>query len=451
MATEQKPRPVKTSSPPQQLAIYQRIDPREASFFGRVFDEAVSEERQLIFGIKRRDRRRPMYIVGKSGTGKSKLLELLVRQDIVYGKGICVIDPYGALTNDLLDFIPEERLQDVVVIDPSDHDFPISWNPLTDVGVSERPIVAEGIVDVLRKLFGTDWTHPLEYVLRFAILGLLEYPKGTLRGLIPLLTNDVYRNDCIDNIQDTEVRRFWSDEYPAWSQKYSADTVIPLVNKLGNAMSHPYLRAIFAQRRNRVDFKALVASKSIILVNLAKDKLGDENAALFGGLVLAKLKEAGISRGERAEDFYLYFDEFSSYATSGFGTFCAQARQYGFCVALAHQYTAAVDQKIISTILGNVGTMIAFRLGGEDAPIFDKELAPVVVAKDLLNLGRQQFYIKMTVDGDAGDAFLASALKILPPTRDSQKEAMVRHSHDLYTVPLESVQKMIQEEEATAR
>jgi len=443
-------RKIKLAPPPPELPIYGRVDPKKCSFFGRTNYEARLEEKKFIFGIKRTDRRRHIYMVGKSGAGKSKLLELLIRQDIAYGYGLCLIDPHGDVIENILDFIPENRINDVVLIDPSDTEFPVSFNPLQNVAPELKHQVAQGLIEVLEKQFGANWTPRLEHVFRFTALALLDYPKATMRGMISMLTDRNYRQKVVDYIEDDMVKKFWAIEFADRSEKFDTEAIIPLVNKLGQFFSNPLLRNIFGQEENKIDFEYLINSKKIILISLSKGKLGEENSSFFGSMFITKLYQAGISRAsmpeEERKDFYLYVDEFHNLVTATFENLFAESRKYGFCIAVAHQYMAQLLPQVMATVLGNVGTMIVFRVGGDDARRLVPEMTPVFHIQDMINLGTREFFIKITIDGETFDPFSAETLSVLPPTHPSYSETVREQSRRKYARPAAEVKSKLDKE-----
>ncbi|MEE8131565.1 MAG: type IV secretion system DNA-binding domain-containing protein [Candidatus Paceibacterota bacterium] len=442
---------IKYAPPPPDLPIYGQIDPAELSFFGRTNYEAGLESKKFIFGIKRKDRRRHFYTVGKSGVGKSKLLELLIRQDISYGHGLCLMDPHGDVIANILDFIPENRKKDVVLIDPSDTQQPVSFNPLFNIVPELKHQVTQGLIEVMEKQFGANWTPRLEHVFRFTCLALLDYPHATMRGMISMLTDRNYRQKVVEYIEDEMVKRFWAIEFADWSEKFDTDAIIPLVNKLGQFLSNPLLRYIFGQKENKVDIEKIMNEGKILLINLSKGKLGEENSSFFGSMFITKIHQAGMARAgipeEERKDFYLYVDEFHNVVTDTFINILTEARKYGIALTVAHQYRAQLPPQIMATMLGNVANIVIFRVGGDDAKFFEKEMTPVFKDKDMINLGMQEFYIKMTIDGETHDPFSAETLKILPPTHLSYKNEIIEYNHQTYCVPLEEVKRKIAEAE----
>ena len=268
---------IKYAPPPPELPMHGRIDAKEVSFIGRTNYVAALEEKRFIFGLKRVDRRRHVYIVGKSGVGKSKLLELLIRQDVAYGHGLCLMDPHGDVIEEILDFIPESRMNDVVIINPSDMEHPVSFNPLQNVDPSFKHQLAQGLIEVMEKQFGANWTPRLEHVFRFTCLALLDYPHATMRGMISMLTDRNYRQKVVQYIEDDMVKRFWAIEFADWSEKFDTDAIIPLVNKLGQFLSDPLLRNIFGQKENKINFEELMNKQKLVFINLSNGRLGEEN------------------------------------------------------------------------------------------------------------------------------------------------------------------------------
>ncbi|MBI4034103.1 MAG: type IV secretion system DNA-binding domain-containing protein [Candidatus Brennerbacteria bacterium] len=444
---------IRYAPPPPELPIYGRVDPKEVSFIGRTNYVTGLEEKKFVFGMKRVDRRRHVYVIGKSGVGKSKMLELFVRQDIAYGHGLCLIDPHGDVIEAILEFIPEERIEDVVIIDPSDREHPVSFNPLQNVDPEFKHQLTQGLIEVMEKQFGANWTPRLEHVFRFTCLALLDYPHGTMRGMISMLTDRNYRQKVVEYIEDDMVKRFWAIEFADWSEKFDTDAIIPLVNKLGQFLSDPMLRNIFGQKENKIDLEELMQQKKIILINLSKGKLGEENSSFFGSMFITKIKQAGMARAKLPErdrhDFYLYVDEFHNVVTETFENLLSEARKYGLCMTVAHQYVGQLVERVRLAVLGNVGTIIVFRIGGSDAVILEPDMAPVFKTKDMINLGMQEFYVKMTIDGETYDPFSAETLNVLPPTHKSHHDRVIEASRRKYSISSDAAKKLIQEEEAS--
>lgn len=453
MSRTDKVQIIRYAPPPPELPMYSRVNPSEVTFIGRTNYIAALEEKKFIFGIKRKDRRRHLYIIGKSGVGKSKLLELMMRQDIAYGHGLCFIDPHGDVIEEILNFIPENRIEDVVIIDPTDLQYPASFNPLTNIDPAFKHQLTQGLIEVMEKQFGANWTPRLEHVFRFTCLALLDYPHATMRGMISMLTDRNYRQKVVEYIEDDMVKRFWAIEFADWSEKFDTDAIIPLVNKLGQFLSDPLLRNIFGQKENKIDIEKLMKQKKLIFINVCKGRLGEENSSFLGAMFITKIKQAGMARAGLPEtartDFYLYVDEFHNLVTETFENILSEARKYSLNLTVAHQYVGQLIPRVQAAVLGNVGSIIIFRVGGEDAVKLEPEMAPIFKTKDMINLGMQEFYIKMTIDGDTYDPFSAETLKVLPPTHASNKTRIIETSRQKYTIPADAAKKLIAAEEAT--
>jgi type IV secretory pathway TraG/TraD family ATPase VirD4 len=394
-----------------------------------------------------------VYVIGKSGVGKSKLLELMIRQDIAFGKGVCVIDPHGELIEDILPFIPENRVEDVCLIDPSDREYAASFNPLANIDPEFKHQLTQGLIEVMKRQFMANWRPRLEHVFRFTVLALLDYPHATMRGMISMLTDRNYRQKVIEYIEDDMVKRFWAIEFADWSEKFDTTAIIPLVNKLGQFLSDPMLRNIFGQKENKIDFEKLMNEQKIVLVNLSKGKIGEENSSFFGSMFITKIKQAGMARARMhpkdRKDFYLYVDEFHNVVTQTFEHLMSEARKYGICLTLAHQYSSQLIPTVRSAVMGNVGTTIVFRVGGDDAERLEAEMVPTFKAKDMINLGKQEFYIKLMIDGEVYDPFSAQTLKVMPATHRPLHAEIIAASHLKYSITSGMAKKLIAEEEST--
>ena len=433
---------IKYASPPSDLPIYGQVDPAKVCFFGRTNYESEFESKRYVFGIKNIDRKRHIYILGKSGIGKTKLLELFIRQDITYNRGLCLIDFYGELIDNLLDFVPENRIKDVVLVDPSDTNWPIYFNPLKDVPSDIRHQFAQWLTEIIKKQFNANWNIRIEHIFRFICLALLDYPFATMEGMILMMTDENYRRKVIEYIKDDTVRHFWEIEFIEWLKKFEIEAIIPLVNKLNRFFSDPSLKNIFKQQENKIDLNKIIDEQKILLINLYRGRLGESNANFFGSLITAKIYQVLMSKksikNKNRDNFYLYINDFHNMVTEFFDNFLTDAKNYNLCLTLAHQYLAQLPSEIPAVITGNVATIIVFRLSSEDAFIFEKEMAPVFKAKDMINLGMQEFYIKMTIDGGTADPFSAETLKILPPTHPSYKEKIIEFNHQNYCIDVES-------------
>ena len=449
MSKDPKTHLAKYAPPPLDLPVYQQVDPRDVSFIGRTNYEAPGESVQFVFGIKRKDRTRHVYIIGKTGVGKSKLFELLIRQDIAHGHGLCLIDPDGDLVRVILDVVPEERVQDIVVIDPTDIEWPVSFNPFKGVPPQLRHQAAQGFTEIMEKQFGNQWSHRIEHVLRLSLLALLDYPEATLHGLISLLTDEQYRRKVIIHIKDDLVKRFFEYEFDDWAHKFEADGVTPIVNQITKFLAVPAIRNIFIQKENKIDFNDIIARRAVILVNLARTTVGDQNAHVLGSLILYAIRHAGMARADNTDnaaaahkDFYLYLYEFHTMMSGSLMNLFSESRRYGFAVTVAHQYIAQLDPSVLASVLGNVGTIITFRVSGEDAEKFEGEMTPVFKAKDMINLGTREFYIKEMINGETHDPFSADTLAVLPAPYSSRKEQIIDASRTKYATTLARVKEL---------
>lgn len=400
------------AQPPLDLPILGSVSEQEMSTFGHTNFRDLKQT----FGITYQDRERHMYVVGKSGSGKSKLLELLIRSDILNGKGVGVIDPHGDLIDNVMNYIPEHRVKDVILFDPADTEFPITFNPLEQVEPQYRIQVAAGFVEIFKKLFGSNWTPRLEHVLRFVVLALLDTEKATPMSILKLLTDRNFRQEVIPQIQDSVVKQFWTNEFASWSERFDSEAITPILNKIGQFLSHAQIRNIVCQQKNAFTIKQCMDEGKIILVKLSKGILGEENSELLGSMFITKVQQAAMQRANVAEEnrrpFYFYVDEFQNFATDTFGNILSEARKYKLSLTVSHQYMGQLTEKIRSTIFGNIGSIISFRVGADDAAILAKEFAPVFTEHDLVNLGVQEVYLKMTIHGEMKDAFSARTMTV---------------------------------------
>ena len=431
----------KKAEPPADLPT--NVHDHDTSFFGQ-----TNFHGQFIpFGIKRNDRRRHLYTVGKSGSGKSKLLELLIQNDIKNGKGVGVLDPHGDLVDNVLKMIPEDRIKDVVIFDPSDLDFPISFNPLADVPPELKIRVTIGFIEIFKKLFGANWTPRLEHVLRYTTLALLDTEGTTILSILKMLTDKNYRQNIVRNIEDNVVKNFWVNEFAGWSEKFDNEAITPLLNKVGQFVSTNMIRNIVGQPDNKIDFRDIMDNNKILLMKVSKGILGEENAALMGAIAITKIYQAAMSRADTPEedrvDFYLYVDEFQNFATDTFDEILSEARKYRLNLTIAHQFLGQLSHKIRTTVFGNVGSLLSFRVGGEDAQILAAEYNPRFSERDIINLGVRDFYCKISIDGELREAFSGKTLDMVFP-KDNNAEAAKNYSREHYAKPRAEVKEILQ-------
>lgn len=398
------------------------------------------------FGIFRKDRRRHLYVVGKSGSGKSKLLELLMIADLKAGKGLGVLDPHGDLVDNILRYIPPERKNDVIIFDPTDTEFPIAFNPLEQVAPEYRVRVTLGFIEIFKKLFATNWSPRLEHVLRYTTLALLDSPNTTILSILKMLTDKNYRQKVVAKIQDSVVKNFWVNEFAGWSEKFDNEAITPLLNKVGQFVSTNLIRNIIGQPQNKINIRQVMDEGKILLMKVPKGILGEENAQLLGSLIITKIYQAAMSRADTYEenriDWYFYVDEFQNFATDTFDEILSEARKYKLNLTLAHQFMGQLSDKIRKTVFGNVGSMVSFRVGAEDATVLANEYNPRFKERDIINLGVREMYLKLSINGEIRDAFSAHTMSVPKPANDISSE--IRDlSRQKYCLPRADVEKIL--------
>src|SRR3989454_5140784 len=370
------------------------------------------------FGIKRADRRAHLYVIGKTGTGKSTLIANLARQDLVHGEGFALLDPHGDLVEQVLRSVPEERQRDLIYFNVPDTAHPVAFNPLESTQAALRPLVASGLISVFKKIWAESWGPRMEYILRNALLALLDLPSSTLLDVPKLLDDLTFRRHVLAHVRNDQVRRFWLREYENYPARFRAEAIAPIQNKVGEFLVNPILRSIVGQPKSAFDLRRVMDEGKIFLVKLAKGKIGEDTSSLFGAVLVTKISLAALSRAELAEadrrDFYLYADEFPSFTTTSFAGMLSEMRKYHVGLVLAHQYIEQLDEVVRGAVLGNVGTMIAFRVGLSDAEVLEKEFYPEFMAGDFVNLPNYSLYLKLMVDGGMSKPFSAVTL---PPSR----------------------------------
>lgn len=408
--------------------------------------------REQLFGIKDADRRRHVYVIGKTGTGKSTLLENMAIQDIRNGKGVAVVDPHGDLAERILDFVPKQRINDVLYFNPADFEWPVAFNLLENVSPQKRHLLASGLVGVFKKIWADSWGPRLEYLLRNIILSLLEYPGATLLGVMRIITDSHYRNKVVAKVTDPVIKSFWIDEYSKYNQNFQVEAVSPIQNKVGQFLSSSLIRNIVGQTKSSFDIRKIMDEGKILIMNLSKGRIGEDNSALLGAMMVTKIQLAAMERVDMAEDkrrdFYLYVDEFQNFATESFANILSEARKYRLNLTLAHQYIDQLDanrnNKVVrDAVFGNVGTLIAFRVGAEDAEALEPEFEPEVSASDLVNLSNYNIYLKLTIDGVTSDAFSAVTLPPFQTSGPSFRDKIIQVSRNYYGKPRKEVEDKI--------
>lgn len=415
------------------------------------FAETDSRNKRVAFGIKAKDRLKHVYVIGKTGMGKSTLLENMAVQDIKGNEGMAFIDPHGKTAELLLEYIPPERIKDVIYFAPFDTEFPISFNVMEDVGIDKRHLVANGLMSAFKKIWVDAWSARMEYILNNILLALLEYPGSTLIGVNRMLSDKDYRNKIVDNIKDPSVKSFWVDEFAKYGDKYMQEAGAAIQNKIGQFISNPLVRNIIGQERSSFDIRKLMDEGKIMIINLSKGRVGEANANLIGSMLITKIYLAAMSRADKSEqdlqklpNFYLYVDEFQSFANESFADILSEARKYKLNLTIAHQYIEQMEEEVRAAVFGNVGTMITFRVGAYDAEVLEKEFAPTFTAEDLVNLGSYQIYLKLMIDGIGSQPFSASTMKPIEKPEVSSVEEIIRQSRRVYAEPKLEVEKRIQ-------
>lgn len=367
-----------------------------------------------VFGIKQGDRRAHMYLIGKTGTGKSTLLETMIRQDISAGRGFALLDPHGDLAEKVRAAIPEERRGDLIDFYVPDTRRPLGFNPLAQVPSEKRPLVGAGLLEVFRKIWADSWGPRLEHILRNCLLTLLDQPEASLADILRLLDNSTFRSYAVGRVRNGQVRDFWLREYAHYPTRFQMEAIAPIQNKVGAFITDPRLQKILTQPRSSFDLRRVMDERKILIVTLSKGLIGEDASTLLGALLVAMIGFAGQSRAdiplEERRDFYVYLDEFHAFTTESLATMLAELRKYRVNLILAHQYLTQVELPVRDAILGNVGTVIAFRLGLPDAEILAKEFAPEFSANDLMNLPNHRIYLKLMVDGVVSKPFSADTL-----------------------------------------
>lgn len=413
-----------------------------------VFAQTTYRNQFKKFGIKTDDRRRHMYLIGKTGMGKSTILENMIVDDIRAGHGVAVVDPHGDLAEKIIEFIPENRVDDVVYFNPSDINYPIAFNVVEQVEPHLRHLVASGLIGIFQKLWADSWGPRLEYILRNAILAILDFPGSTLLGVVRMLSDKNYRKRVVANVKDPVVKAFWEKEFSGYADKFAAEAVSPIQNKVGQFLSSSLMRNVIGQVKSAIDIRNIMDSGKILIMNLSKGRIGEDNSALLGAMMITKIQLAAMSRVDTPEkdrrDFYLYIDEFQNFSTDSFANILSEARKYRLNLILAHQYIEQLNEKVKPAVFGNVGTIIVFRVGAADAEQLVKEFTPTFTEEDIVNLPKYEMYLKLMIDGIASAPFSAAGL---PPLSEGEKtgnkDKVIAYSREKYASDRETVEQKI--------
>lgn len=412
----------KTAEPPAKLPIITgnpAID-ENISAFGLTNFRGINHQ----FGMLRSDRSRHVYIIGQTGAGKSGTLELFALSDIFHGHGYAIIDPHGDFAVNNLRFIPGSRLDDVVYFNPADTAYPLGFNPLEVTNPSQKTNISSEVIGVLKRMFGESWGPRLEYILRYTILALLDRPSTTMLDITRMLTDKKFRNETLTYCTDTVVMNFWKIEFASWNEKFQAEAIAPVLNKVGAFTANPVIRNIIGQPKSTFNIREIMDDGKILVVNLSKGLIGEDNAAILGAFLVTKIQLAAMSRSDipniaDRRPFYLYVDEFQNFATDSFATILSEARKYGLNLTVANQYISQMSETVRDAVFGNVGTMICFRVSADDSPILAKQFEPQFEAQDLLQMHNRNFVINMVINGEKAPAFSARTLELPPEQIDN--------------------------------
>lgn len=399
------------------------------------YAKVIYKNQEVVYGLKRADRRRHMYVIGKTGTGKSTMLANMAINDLKNGEGLCVIDPHGDLVETLLDYIPSKRINDVVYFDPGDTERTIKLNLFEGENVQHRELIASGIISIFHKLYAYSWGPRLEYILRNALLTLLQSKSAKMSDIIDLLTNEKFRDEIVQNLEDPILKSFWTGEFAKMQPKQMTEAIAPILNKIGQFVTSPIIRNVVNTQKSSFSIEQIMNEGKILLVNLSQGKLGEDNATLLGAMLITKIQLAAMGRvyisEEERRDFFLYVDEFQNFATESFNKILSEARKYRLNLILANQYIAQIPEEVQKAIFGNCGTMASFVMGSDDASVFAKEYGEKYTSEDLVSLSRHQVINKISIDNIVSRPFPALTL---PPakSKNGNKEKVVRASREKY-------------------
>lgn len=402
---------------------------------------------EAAFGISRTDRRQHLYLIGKTGAGKTTLLKNLILQDIAAGEGVGVIDPHGDLAEELLDFIPPKRIDDVVYFNPGDYDHPVALNLLHSPDPTKRHLVASGIVSALKSIWRDSWGPRLEYILYACCAALLECENVSLLGIQRMLSDSRYRAWVVRQVDDPAVRSFWETEFARYDPRFLQEAISPIQNKVGQLLMAPPIRNILGQVRGKIDPRFMMDDGRILIANLSKGHLGEEKSNLLGALLVTQFQLAAMGRADIPEasrrDFFLHIDEFHNFSTDSFAGILSEARKYRLCLTLAHQYTEQLRPQVKDAVFGNVGSLIAFRVGEVDAEQLSGEFGGSYLPRHFADLANFEVCAKLLSEGGSADPFLGTTLPPFLP-RYSKRETIIARSRERFSTPRRLVEERIE-------
>jgi len=423
------------SQPPENLPVITRDSDPALKQDTNVFAQTLFKNATANYGIKKADRRRHMYVIGKTGTGKSTLLANMAINDLKNNEGICVIDPHGDLVETILNYIPSHRINDVIYFDPSDPERTVKINLFDGENVAHRELIASGIVSIFQKLYAYSWGPRLEYILRNTLLTLLKSPQAKLSDVSTLLTDRHFRERVVETLEDPILKNFWVNEFEPMQDRLKTEAISPILNKVGQFVSSPLIRDVVNAPKSSFSIEEIMSEGKILLVNLSQGRLGEDNATLLGAMLITKIQLAAMARvhipEEERRDFYLYVDEFQNFATQSFNKILSEARKYRLNLTLANQYIAQIPEEVQKAIFGNCGSMISFVMGADDAGVFSKEFASKYSMEDLVSLGRHQVINKLSIDNVVSLPFTAQTLP-LAKSSNQNKDKVMRVSRERY-------------------
>lgn len=421
-------------------------DPERITYFATTHTRG----KHRAFGIRAKDRDKHFYAIGKSGMGKSTMLENLAIQDIQNGEGLVFIDPHGSTAEKLLDFIPEDRIKDTMYLAPFDIDNPIGFNILEDVGYENRHKVVAGLMGVFKRIWVDAWSARMEYILQNTLFALLEYPGATIIDVNRMLVNKAFREEVIGYITDPVVGAFWKEEFAGYSDKYTQDATPAIQNKIGQFVSNPLIRNILGQAKSTFDFRKMMDERKIVIVNLSKGRMGEANAALLGSMFVIKVYLAALSRAEEPASImrdlppcYFYVDEFQNVVNEAFENILSEARKYKLCLTIANQYIEQMPEEVRNAVFGNVGTTVIFRVGPMDAQFLEPVFAPTFIPEDMVGLGRGEIYLTLMIDGVGSAPFSAHTLPPIEEPAIGFREEIIAYTRRVYGKKRGEVEKII--------